>query len=508
MVVAPQPRHDEWWRGALLYQIYPRSFQDSNGDGAGDLAGIVSRLDYLEWLGVDAVWLNPTGPSPNDDWGYDVTCYRDVHQDFGTLDDLDRLIAEAAARGIRILLDLVPNHTSIQHRWFRERPDFYVWADRIPNNWVSVFGGSAWQLDPERGRYYLHNFLRTMPDLDWWNEAVREEFDAIMRFWLDRGVAGFRIDVAHGLVTDRELRDNPPAEPGDPRYFLKIGQRPVYNFNRPELPEVHARWRGFVDRHDPRLLYGETHVPDLDLMAAYNTHLHLTLNQPFVEAPFEAPALSEVVARTEQLLPAHAWPCWTASNHDVSRLATRWCEGDERRVRCALIVLLGLRGTPILYMGDELGLADGRVPPERVVDCATPPRDRARTPMQWRNVRGGGFAEPDVEPWLPLGDVARVNVEKERADPGSVLRFSRALVALRREFVLGSYAELPAPAGAWAWRRDGWTLAVNLGDEPVAVDGVAGEIALDTRSDRSGENVAGRLELGGWDGVVVRPSGS
>ena len=200
---------EAWWREGVFYQVYPRSFADANGDGIGDLAGLTDKLDYLQWLGVTAVWLNPINPSPNVDWGYDVTDYTGVHPDLGSLADVDRLVAEAGERDIRVLLDLVPNHTSDQHPWFRERPDFYVWADEVPNNWQAIFGGgSAWELDETRGRYYLHNFAKEQPDLDWWNPEVRAEFERILRFWLERGVAGFRIDVAHGLVKDRELRDD------------------------------------------------------------------------------------------------------------------------------------------------------------------------------------------------------------------------------------------------------------------------------------------------------------
>src|ERR671925_1873520 len=250
----PEP----WWRAGVLYQIYPRSFADANGDGIGDLPGIVGNLDYLEWLGVDGIWLNPINPSPNVDWGYDVSDYTAVHPELGTLDDLDRLVPEAGGRGIRGLLDLVPNHTSIEHPWFRERPDFYVWADEVPNNWRAAFGGgSAWTLDPERGRYYLHNFAREQPDLDWWNPEVRAEFERILHFWLARGVAGFRIDVAHGLIKDRELRDDPPGAK-------------VYSMNRPETHEIFRAWRRLADSYEPpRVLVGEVYVLDVPAWARY-----------------------------------------------------------------------------------------------------------------------------------------------------------------------------------------------------------------------------------------------
>ena len=248
-----------WWRDGVVYQIYPRSFADGNGDGIGDLRGVIDRLEYLEWLGVDGIWLNPIHPSPNVDWGYDVSDYTGVHPDLGTLADVDELVAEGARRGIHVLLDLVPNHTSDRHPWFRERPEYYVWADEVPNNWTSVLGdGSAWQLDPERGRYYLHNFAPEQPDLDWWNPDVRAEFERILRFWFDRGVAGFRIDVAHALVKDRDLRDEPTPN------------ERIFSMNRPETHEILRDWRGIADSYEPRrVLVGEVYVLDLPAWAAY-----------------------------------------------------------------------------------------------------------------------------------------------------------------------------------------------------------------------------------------------
>jgi alpha-glucosidase len=484
----------EWWRGGLLYQIYPRSFADANEDGIGDLAGIVEKLDYLAWLGVDAIWLNPIHPSPNVDWGYDVADYTAVHPDYGTLEDLDRLVAEAKRRGLRVLLDLVPNHTSIEHPWFRERPDLYVWADEVPNNWRAAFGGgSAWTLDPERGRYYLHNFAREQPDLDWWNPEVRAEFERILRFWLDRGVAGFRIDVAHALIKDRELRDDP-----------EDGSRRVHSMNRPETHEIYRDWRRLADSYDPpRLLVGEVYVLDLDAWGAYfgsgSDELHLAFDFALVHADLDAAQLREIVAKTEAVLPPGASPCWIGSNHDVGRLATRWCHGDEALARCALLILLTLRGAACLYYGDELALPEGHVPPDRIRDVADPPRDPARTPMPWTRERGGGWKDP----WLPLEDTSR-NVEDERADRGSTLHFTRDLIALRRGLP-DSYAEVPVPDGAWAWRRgEDVLVAVNLGSREAEVGGVEGRVALATNRSREGEQLAGRLRLEPSEGAVVR----
>jgi alpha-glucosidase len=490
---------ESWWREGVLYQIYPRSFSDSNGDGIGDLPGIVDRLEYLEWLGVDGIWLSPIFPSPNVDWGYDVADYTGVHPDLGTLRDVDRLVAEAGRRGIRVLLDLVPNHTSNRHPWFCERPELYLWSEEIPNNWRSVFGGPAWTLDPERGRHYLHNFAVEQPDLDWWNPDVHVEFERILRFWLERGIAGFRIDVCHGLYKDRELRDNPPGDrPGE--------LRPVFSMNRPETHGVLHDWRRIGDSFDPaRVLLGEVYVREVQRWAWYygsgSDELDLAFNFALVHSPLEADAMRGVVAETEAALPNDALPCWIGSNHDVSRLATRWCAGDEGLARCALLVLATLRGVPCLYQGDELALTDGHIPPDRVRDVASPPRDPCRTPIPW--TRSGDWEDP----WLPLEDTSR-NVADQRGDPASTLHFTRDLLALRREspdLRGGRYEEIESAPGAWAWRRgDDTVVAVNLGDGAAEISGVHGSVVLATERASEGDDVSGSLVLGPAEGVVVR----
>jgi alpha-glucosidase len=498
-----------WWRKGVLYQIYPRSFADGNRDGIGDLGGLVERLEYLEWLGVDGIWLNPIHPSPNVDWGYDVSDYLGVHPDLGTLEDFDGLVAEARARGIRVLLDLVPNHTSDRHIWFRQRPDYYVWAEAIPNNWRAHFGGgSAWELDAGRGRYYLHTFAREQPDLDWRSRDVRREFERILRFWFDRGVAGVRIDVAHGLIKDLDLRDDPPATVDDHPRIRASGFRRVHSMNRPETHEILRDWRRLADTYEPRrVLVGEAYVLELDAWAAYYgsgaDELDLAFNFALVHSDLDAAQMRSVVARTEAVLPEGAWPCWIGSNHDAGRLTTRWCHGDEARARCALLVLLTLRGTPCLYQGDELALADGDVPPAHVRDVAEPSRDPCRTPMPWTSK--GGWTDP----WLPLEDTSR-NVEDQRSDPDSTLRFTRDLVATRTrlpELRSGSYAELSAPAGAWAWRRGkDVVVALNLGARAVEVDGVDGVVVLATDRSREEELVHGRISLAPAEGAIVARS--
>jgi alpha-glucosidase len=506
-----------------MYQIYPRSFADSDGDGVGDLKGIVSRLDHLEWLGVDGIWLNPTMPSPNDDWGYDVADYRGVHPELGTLEDLDELVAEAGRRGIRVLLDLVPNHTSDRHPWFRDaltgrdarHRDFYVWADPAtgggpPNNWLSNFGGSAWTLDEASGQYYLSNFLPTQPDLNWWSEDVREAFDDVLRFWYERGVAGFRIDVCHAIVKDRELRDDPAATPDDHPKVRERGTRQVFSMNRPEVHDVLKRWRRVSD--PDRILVGETYVLDLAQLFPYygsgEDQLHLAFNFLFVHSELDATQLRAVVEGIEEKLPDRAWPVWTGSNHDAGRLATRWGGGDEAKARAALLMLLTLRGTAFLYYGDEIALPDATLDPAKALDPVphrtgdpSRNRDRCRTPMQWDGGPGAGFTDGG-EPWLPFADARSVAAQRE--DPASVLHLVRDLIALRRERADlrdGGYATLPSPAGTWAWQRgDGVKVALNLSDADAAVD-VGGTVLIGTDRSRDGRAFDGRL--GPWEGVVV-----
>jgi alpha-glucosidase len=470
-----------WWQRAVFYQAYVRSFADSNADGVGDLRGLIQKLDYLEWLGIDCVWLSPITVSPDRDWGYDVADYRDVQPAFGSLEDVDELIADAGRRGMRIVLDLVPNHTSDRHAWFVEsrssrdnpRRDWYVWRDpgqdgSPPNNWRSTFGGGpAWTLDETTGQMYLHSFLPEQVDLDWWSGEVREAFDGTFRFWLDRGVAGFRLDVAHAIVKDRELRDVPEGSGTDVRVDLD------------ETFEVLRRWRSVADGYDgDRVLLGETWVMELERLAGFygraDDQLHLAFNFPFLFSPLEAEALATVVGTTESVLPRGSWPVWTLSNHDVPRFPTRMCDGDPRKVRCALTALLTLRGTPVLYYGDELGLPQVDVPREAIRDVDG--RDGARTPMPWN----GAWKDP----WLPVGGGTSVAAQQE--DPQSILSFTRDLIARRRatpDLVEGAYERLEAPPGVWAYRRGSSTVvALNLADRPAQFEG---------------------HELGPWDSIVL-----
>jgi alpha-glucosidase len=523
-----------WWRDGVIYQIYPRSYRDANGDGVGDLAGITERLDHLAWLGVDAIWITPITVSPDTDWGYDVADYTAVQPAFGDLADFDRLVAEAEARGIKVVLDLVPNHTSDRHPWFREakasqdspRRDYYVWAEgkadgSPPNNWRSSFGGPAWTHDPASGQYYLHNFLPTQPDLNWWAEGVREEFDRILRFWFDRGVAGFRIDVCHAIVKDKELRDNPPAEPGDHPYVFRFGQRKVYNAERPEAHDVFRRWRAIAEEYDPpRLLLGETYILDVERLRPFygeGDELQLAFNFVFLHSPFNAAGLRSIVDASERALQEPAWPVWAISTHDLPRFVDRWCGGSAEQARTVLLMLLTLRGTPVLYYGDELGMRDVPVPPQQRRDPvgtgsydAGDGRDPCRTPMPWSPGPGGGFTTPDADPWLPLSTQPGVTVEEQRADPHSMLVLCRDLIALRRsepDLTAGDYAGLPSPDGVWGYRRgQRFVVVLNLSDQPAVFEHGAGDstVRLGTNRSRDGEAVGASLRLGPWEGVALQ----
>ncbi len=523
-----------WWCTGVLYQVYPRSFADSNGDGIGDIRGIIEHLEHLAWLGVDGVWLSPVTVSPNADWGYDVSDFCAIAPELGTLEDFDGLVAAAADRGIRILMDIVPNHTSDQHPWFVDsrssraaaHRDWYVWADGTaegapPNNWVSSFGGPGWTLDETTGQYYFHNHLESQPDLNWWNDEVRDVFDGIFRFWSDRGVAGFRIDVCNVIIKDARLRDNPQATADDDLDVQLLGQRSVYNANRPEVHEVLRRWRRLADSYDePRLLIGETPVPMGQLVEYYGNgcdELGLAFNFNFINAPLSASEMRAIVEETEAALPPGAWPAWTGSNHDMFRFPTRWAGDDPRRVRLALLMLLCLRGTPVLYQGDEIGMANVPIAREDLRDplgVRFAPyyegRDAGRTPMQWRDGPGGGFTDAP-RPWLPLGDTAAVNVEQQRVDPGSVLALCRDLIVFRRRhpgFSLGDYATVPAPDGVWAWARgDRHVVALNMSDAPALVAQLGGTVQIGTDRARDLEPVrAGTLTMAPFEGLILERS--
>lgn len=414
-----------WWKRAVFYQIYPRSFADTNGDGIGDLDGITAHLDYLAWLGVGAIWLNPINPSPLADWGYDVSDYCGVHPDLGDLAAFDRLIAEAHRRGIRVIVDLVPNHTSERHPWFVEsrssrsnpKRNWYIWApgrpaspDNPPNNWRSLFGGPAWKYDDATGEWYLHMFLEQQPDLNFRNPEVVAAMHDVLRFWLDRGADGFRIDVISQLIKDARLRDNPiRTEPDlDIPWNAAGTQIPLYSTDQPEVHEIIAGFRRVLDGYPgERMMVGETWPRDQHGLADYLRpgELQLGFNFRFLFCPWDAARFATAIGDTERTFGVDSWPTWTLSNHDFPRHISRYSQGGgdaEARARVAAMLLMTLRGTPFLYYGEEIGMREVAIPPDRKRDPVG--RDGCRTPMQWSSAPNGGFAADGAEPWLPCGD--------------------------------------------------------------------------------------------------------
>ena len=524
-----------WWQKGVIYQIYPRSFMDSNGDGVGDLAGIQARLDYLDWLGVDAVWLSPIYPSPMADFGYDVADYTGIEPLFGTMADFDRLLAEVHRRGLKLILDLVPNHTSDQHPWFREshrsrddpKRDWYIWRDPAPgggppNNWLAAFGGGAWQWDAATGQYYLHSFAVEQPDLNWRNPDVEAAVFEAIRFWLDKGVDGFRVDVIFYLLKDELLRDNPSNpkyRPGDDPGHALI---PVYSNNRPEVHAIIRRMRRVFDAYDDRVLIGEIYLPNDELMRYYGPHndeTHLPFNFQLILLPWEAGVVRAAVQAYETALPEGGWPNWVLGNHDQHRIATRL---GRAQARVANMLLLTLRGTPTCYYGDELAMVDGVIPPEMVHDpqeLGKPGlglgRDPERTPMQWDSSPNAGFTTG--RPWLPLpADYPTYNVAVERDDPASMLTLVRQLLALRRAspaLSVGRYADVPADVPAvfsFLREQEGerMLIALNFSHEPctVRLSGVSADaaIALSTVPGRTGPADLAALALAADEGVILR----
>jgi alpha-glucosidase len=524
-----------WWRDGIFYQVYPRSFQDTNGDGIGDLNGILQHLSYLKELGVDAVWLSPIFPSPMADFGYDISDYTGIDPLFGTMEEFDALIAAAHEAGLKLILDLVPNHTSDQHPWFiesrssRDNPkrDWYIWrdpkpdGDGPPNNWVSEFGGSAWEYDSTTEQYYYHAFLAQQPDLNWRNPEVRQAIYEVMRFWLRKGVDGFRVDVIWHLIKDAEFRDNPP----NPHYVE--GRRPYermlarYSADQPEVHEVIAEMRRVTDEFEARVLIGEIYLPLHRLVAYYGNDLtgaQMPFNFALLSTLWSARSIERIIEDYEKALPVGAWPNWVLGNHDRPRIASR--VGPEQ-ARVAAMLLLTLRGTPTLYYGDEIGMRQVPIPPEEVRDPFEKNvpgigvgRDGCRTPMQWSAEPYAGFST--VKPWLPLAHgAAHENVINLAADSASILNLYKALIALRRklpQLISGSYQPIAAEGDLLLYGRrgeqGGVVVALNLGADPAFVASNclgSGEILLSTFLDRKGEKIDGVLDLRGNEGVIIAP---
>jgi alpha-glucosidase len=526
-----------WWQTGVIYQIYPLSFADSNGDGYGDLPGILGKLDYLQWLGANAIWISPIYPSPLADYGYDVSDYRAIHPLFGTMEDFDRLLAACHERGIKLILDYVPNHTSDQHPWFVEsrsswdnpKRSWYLWEDpgrngEPPNNWLSVFGGPAWQWDENTKQYYCHSFLKEQPDLNWRNPEVQEAMLDVMRFWLDNGVDGFRVDALWHVIKDEKLRNN-PLDPdyvaGEMSPYCRL--IPVYSGGQPELHEIAALMRRVTQEYQERVLIGEMYLPVEELVRYYGqeseTGIHLPYNFQLILLPWRAMDVFAGICTYEASLPSFAWPNWVLGNHDKPRVASRV---GPAQARIAAMLLLTLRGTPTIYYGDEIGMEDVNVPAEETRDPVAKAfpgirlgRDPERTPMQWSAEPNAGFSSG--QPWLPIAeDYEQTNVEKQKQDDGSVLAFYRRLLKLRQEepaLQIGQYLPAGQKRNLFAFVREhGETtllVAVNLGDTraslavPRHMD-VTGEIILGTEPTRVGSKIKHDIELGPNEGIIAR----
>ena len=530
-----------WWRDGVIYQVYPRSFQDSGADGVGDLKGILLRLDYLVELGIDAVWVSPIYPSPMADFGYDVANYCGIDPLFGAMVDFDALLEGAHARGLKLILDFVPNHTSDRHPWFLEskssrtnpKRDWYLWHDAaadggLPNNWGSNFGGPAWTWDAATGQYYMHSFLKEQPDLNWRNPVVRYAMFAAMRFWLDKGVDGFRMDVLWLLIKDDQFRSNPVDANGN--------MAQIYNADRPETLEIVREMRALMDGYDERVLIGEIYLPLKELVAYYGARpseggagmqpqlidaapklegAQMPFNFHLILMGWNAEAIAEFIREYEAALPAGAWPNWVLGNHDQKRLASRI---GAAQARVAAVMLLTLRGTPTMYYGDELGMPDARITADEVQDPAEKNqpgagkgRDPERSPMLWENKENAGFTAAGVKTWLPLvWDWPQCTVETEGYDERSSLALYKRLLALRRgssALTSGKVSEVKSVEGVLSYLRSAETerleVHLNLTDEVRWVKCTTGRVVLSSYLDGEGMVVEGWVKLRGNEGIVV-----
>ncbi len=533
-----------WWQTGVVYQIYPRSYQDSNADGVGDLPGIRQRLDYIQDLGVEAIWLSPIFPSPMHDFGYDVADYRDIHPLFGTMADFEALLADTHGRGMKLIIDLVPNHTSNEHEWFQEsrssrdnpKRDWYIWRDPAPdgeppNNWLSFFGGPAWTFDALTGQYYLHQFVPEQPELNYRHPDVLPAMLDNMRFWLDKGVDGFRVDVIWLMIKDEQLRDNPPNpdwDGVDPKRSLL----PLHTENVPGVHDLIRQMRSVLDEYDERMMVGEIYLPNDQLATYYGERradgsfdeCHLPFNFQLIALDWDAETIGQAIEAYYESLPKGAWPNWVMGNHDRTRVASRVGNAQARN---ANILLLTLWGTPTTYYGEEIGMVNGKIPPEFIQD---PPavkqpeiahvvgRDPVRTPMQWDGTDNAGFAPPGVRTWLPVaGDYPSRNVRQQLENPGSMLHLYRALARLRQnETALnaGGFSRVASGVGdVLAYTRsavdsDGFLVVLNFGPKSHVLDlrevGKKAVIAISTNFDRAGEIDLAALELEPNEGLVLR----
>ena len=523
-----------WWQYGIIYQIYPRSFQDSNQDGVGDLPGIIQRLNYLKELGIKAIWISPIFPSPMADFGYDISDYTGIHPLFGTMQDFEDLLSEVHKRDLKLLLDLVPNHTSDQHPWFlesrssRDNPkrDWYIWKDAKeggsePNNWLAMFGGTAWEWDEKTGQYYYHGFLKEQPDLNWRNPEVQEAMLNVMRFWFDKGVDGFRIDVIYHMIKDKEFRNNPPNPDYQPHQNLYDQLLPVYSTDQPEVHDIVRKMRAVADEYEERLLIGEIYLPINKLVAYYgtdNSGVHLPFNFQLLVMPWDAQQIATVIDQYEGSLPENGWPNWVLSNHDQPRITSRV---GVSQARIAAMLLLTLRGTPTIYYGDEIGMRDVPIPADEVKDPQglnmpdlNLSRDPARTPMQWNDSENAGFSS--AKPWLRLPDnFRRMNVEAQEKDKFSMLHFYKKLIQLRQQepaLSIGNYAPVFADKQLISFTRtfeeQTFLIVLNLSHRPAYFKpkqfAFKGTIVFATTPEWEGNAVENTLNLPGDGGAIIQ----
>lgn len=521
-----------WWQEGIIYQVYPRSFQDSNDDGIGDLPGIIKRLDYLQWLGVTAIWISPIYPSPMIDFGYDISDYEDLHPNFGSLRDFDVLVEEVHARKMKLILDLVPNHTSTLHPWFQEsrsardnpKRNWYIWhdgtANEVPNNWLSEFGGSAWQWDEDTQQYYYHAFDKSQPDLNWRNEEVQQAMFNIMRYWLRKGVDGFRVDVMWHLIKDEMYRDNPP----NPDYQTSMAEYhkllPVHSTDQIEVHDIVRKMREVLDEFDDRMMIGEVYLPIQKLVTYYGLDLkgaHLPFNFQLISLPWTASAIAPALIEYEAALPLGGWPNWVLSNHDKPRICSR-AGSDQASV--AAVLLLTLRGTPTLYYGDEIGMRDVSIPVDEIRDPRglnsankNLTRDPARTPMQWDTSTNAGFSKH--VPWLRIDKhYQSLNVASQRQNKSSMLMLYKRLINLRKSepaFTMGDFVAVFSDNRIIAYlrqfRNTRFLVILNLSHRPcyyMSKEDIQGTVELSTAIDDEGKAVDRVIPIGGDEGMVIR----
>lgn len=522
-----------WWQEGVIYQVYPRSYQDSNNDGIGDINGLISRLDYLQWLGITIIWLSPVYPSPMKDFGYDISDYTGVHPLFGTTEDFDNLVQQMHKRNLKLVIDLVPNHTSDQHPWFLEsrsskdnpKRDWYIWRDAaedggVPNNWLSVFGGGAWEWDEHTRQYFYHAFLKEQPDLNYRNPEVQEALLNVMRYWLDKGVDGFRVDVMWHMIKDEQLRDNPPNPDYQEHMLSYDSLLPVFSTDQPEVHDIVKRMRNLLDNYTDRMMIGEIYLPIHKLVTYYgpdNDGAHLPFNFLLLSLPWDAMHVAALIDEYEAALPHNAWPNWVLGNHDQPRIRSRV---GLQQARVAAMLLLTLRGTPTIYYGDEIGMQDVPIPIEEVQDPQglnmpdkNLSRDPSRTPMQWDASDYAGFSK--AKPWLRLDKHYNIeNVAALKENSRSILLMYKRLIALRQQepaLMTGSFKHVAVNRQGIAYVRETegnkFLVALNFSHRPCYFnlpEHYKGVVEVATSPELEKMNVTNKLQLSGDEGIVVR----